>query len=173
MVLEVPSWLKEGTGNCSIGEIMMVISAPTHPFYCLSSHVALYIVGSRSEIIAFQYCEGQMDVIHNHSVVVLKSKMHTQNLKQWFIHLRWRMIDSMAVKKHSSFPQTYDTTGRRAVVLANIIFSISSDKNDWRKIWYLCYSFTHRLRDHCISLGSLLRCSFNILKFPFDVRMLW
>jgi hypothetical protein len=36
------------------------------------------------------------------------------------------MIVSMAVKKHSSFPQTYDTTGRRAVVLAYIIYSITA-----------------------------------------------
>ncbi len=155
------SWSKEGTGNCSIGEIMMVIPAPTHPCCCMSSLVALHVVGSRREIIAFQYCEDQMDVIHNRSVMVLKSKMHTIRLKQWFSTwggvwlFQWQSKSTRRSRK-----LWYHGSKSRRTRIHH--FEHSSSKNVWRRIWYLCYSFTHRFCDHCISLGSLLRCSFNM-----------
>jgi hypothetical protein len=123
-----PSWSKEGTGNCSIGEIMMVIPAPTHPCHCLSSLVALHVVGSRREIIAFQYCEDQMDVIHNRSVMVLKSKMHTIRLKQLFSTWGGAWLFQWQSKSTRRSRKLMIPTGRRAVVLAYIILSIAAAK---------------------------------------------
>jgi hypothetical protein len=55
------------------------------------------------------------------------------------LHLRWSMTVSMAVKKHSSFPQTYDTHGSKSRRTRIHYFEHSSSKNVGRRIWYLFY----------------------------------